>query len=614
MLRRCNERTETIKSVRGSAGCPERVNFGEKTVESISSHNAASRLRTIYDEYFEESLKLFPLEATKIADHRYDHLLANEISDEHRERQRAVYQKYLDAAADFDAEQLLEEERLTYELFKWSLAFRLEWMTLFDKQRFTLNDHLIPVNQFESMPHVFAQLAAGRGNHPFKTVRDYENFLGRIGDFEIWCDTAIKNMRRGMKAGVISPKILMERVVTQFRSLMAGDITKSIFYLPVANMPAGIGGDDAERLRAAFTRAIREQVIPSYRKLHDFISAEYLPRCRAGAGINEVAEGGRRYDLLIRYHTTTDLTADEIFDIGVREVNLTKELMEEVKEQSGFRGSLKSFFEFVRNDPQFYPFRTEEDVLNAYRAIEGKLQPTLPQYFGRVPKSNFEIRATEKFRASSASEEYLAPAPDGSRQGIFYVPIPDPRKYNYIRMESFFLHEVIPGHHYHFSLQIENEKLPGFRRFVHYNVFSEGWALYTERLGKELGLYTDLFQYFGMLTQEMHRAVRLVVDAGIHHKGWSREQAIRYSLDNEGLDEDRIIAEVERYMAIPGQALSYKIGQLKILELRRKAEAALGAKFNLRTFHDSILTDGSLPLNLLEAKMNKWISSNAGQI
>ena len=306
--------------------------------------------------------------------------------------------------------------------------------------------------------------------------------------------------------------------------------------------------------------------------------------------------------------TTTKLTPDEIHQIGLSEVRRIRAEMEKVKQQVGFKGDLAAFFEFVRTDPKLNPFKTADEVLTAYRAIEARLQTNLPQYFGIIPKAKFEIRQTEKFREAGASEQYSTGSPDGSRPGVFYVPIPDPTKYQLIRMESLFLHEAIPGHHYQLSLQQEQTNLPKFRQFGGNGAYIEGWALYTESLGKELGLYTDPYQYFGMLSAEIHRAIRLVVDTGIHTKGWTREQAIKYSLENEPLTEDKVIAEVERYIAIPGQALAYKIGQLKILELRRKSERELGAKFNIRDFHDEILKDGSLPLDVLERKINEWIA------
>jgi uncharacterized protein (DUF885 family) len=565
----------------------------------------SKKLKEVLDGYFEERLRLFPLEATAVGDHRYDDQLADDISDAHRARQKALYTKYLSEVSKIDRERLDAVDRLSYDVIKRDLTRRLDGL------RF--NDHLMPVRQFWSLPLTFAQLGSGKSAHPFKTVKDYENFLGRINGFQSWTDTAIVNMRKGAAQGITQPRVLMERVLSQFQALLVPDATSSIFYEPVRNMPADFSAQDRERLTAAYGKAISNQVLPSYRKLYDFIRAEYLPKCRTTAGLSNIPGGREEYAHLVRLYTTTTLTPEEIFQTGMREVKRIRAEMEKVKTEVGFKGDLKSFFDYLRTDSKFYPFTSDEEVLNAYRAIEARLQSALPQFFGLVPRARFEVRATEKFRAASASEEYERPTLDGTRPGVFYVPIVDARKYNSIRMESLFLHEAIPGHHYQISIQQEQESLPRFRKYAVYNAYTEGWALYTEGLGRELGLYKDPYQYFGMLTQDMHRAIRLVVDTGMHSKGWTREQAISFSLENEGLSEDRITAEIERYMAIPGQALSYKAGQLEILSLRDRAQKALGSSFSLRAFHDEILRDGALPLDVLETKISNWIAKQQPQ-
>jgi uncharacterized protein (DUF885 family) len=301
------------------------------------------------------------------------------------------------------------------------------------------------------------------------------------------------------------------------------------------------------------------------------------------------------------------MTPDEIFETGQKEVARLRAEMEHVREQVGFKGDLKSFFNYLHTDKKFMPYKKPVDVINAFKDIEARMQPQLKKYFNLVPKAKFEIRQTEKFREKSASAEYNQSAPDGSRPGIFYTPVPDASKYNYVSNEYLFLHEAIPGHHYQISIQQENEGLPKFRRFGWFGAYGEGWALYTESLGKELGLYTDPYLYFGSLNAEMHRAIRLVVDVGMHLKGWTREQAIQFSLENDAESEPDIIAEIERYMAIPGQALAYKIGQLKIIEIRKRAEKMLGEKFSIQKFHDEVLISGCLPMEFFENKMNDWI-------
>ena len=567
------------------------------------------RLNKMFEDYYEEHLRLFPLTATAIADARYNDQFPNLISNEHRARQRALYVKYQKALTQFKRQQLNAQDKLSYDIFKREMEMRLEGLAFVDFMDIDAEivDHLMPINQFWGLSITFAQLGAGSGYQPFKTVKDYENFLGRTNGFGVYVDTSIANMRQGIAAGVTQPKILMERTLTQLQALIVKDPKDSIFNQPITNIPADFSAADKARLTAAYSKAISEQINPAYRKLHDFIQTEYLPKCRTTAGLSAVPTGTERYAYLVKHWTTTNLTPEQIHQTGLSEVRRIRSEMQKVKTESGFKGDLSAFFDYVRTDPKFHPFKTEEEVLEAYRAVETRLQANLPKYFGVVPKSKFEVRATEKFRAAGASEEYKLPASDGSRPGIFYVPVPDARKYNNTRMESLFLHEAIPGHHFQVSLQQEQEALPKFRKYLYYGAYGEGWALYTESLGEELGIYTDPYQYFGMLTQEMHRAIRLVVDTGMHAKGWSREQAIKFSLENEGLSEARITAEVERYMAIPGQALSYKIGQLKILELRRKAEQTLGRKFDIRAFHDEVLKDGVLPLDILDSKMNEWI-------
>jgi len=559
---------------------------------------AAPKLSALLDNYYEERMPLFPLEATAVADHRFDDQLPNDLSQEHRTKVKNLYTKYLNQLATVDTAALNHQEKLSYAIFKRDMEMALE--------AFRFNEHLMPVHQFWGLPITMAQLGSGASNHPFKTVKDYDNFLGRMAGFQVWTDTAIANMRRGMAAGYVLPKALTQKVIPQFAALLVTDPQKSIFYDPIRNLPADITGTEKNRLTQAYSQAIQEKVVPSYRKLHDFMQNEYLPKSRTSSGISGIPNGDAYYKYLVRYWTTTDKTPDEIFQTGQQEVKRIRAEMERVKEQVGFKGDLKAFFKHVQTDPKLRPFKTDQEVLAAYHTIETRMQPQLKQLFGRVPKSKFEVRQTEAFREASASAEYNPPAPDGSRAGIFYVPILEPKDYNSTEMESLFLHEAIPGHHYQISLQYENEDLPKFRRFGWYGANGEGWALYTEGLGKELGLYTDPYQYFGRLGNEMHRAVRLVVDAGMHAKNWTREQAIQFSQENEAADEQSIVAEIERYMAIPGQALSYKTGELKIRELRSRYENQLGDKFKISDFHDEILRDGVMPLAVLETKMNAW--------
>jgi uncharacterized protein (DUF885 family) len=321
--------------------------------------------------------------------------------------------------------------------------------------------------------------------------------------------------------------------------------------------------------------------------------------------------GPAAYASSVRWYTTTDLTPDEIHETGLREVARIRGEMDQVRVRVGFKGTLPKFLTFVATDPQFTPFKSEEEVLAAYRAIEGRIMAQVPKFFGHLPRTKFEIRATEKFRVATASHEYSPGTADGSRPGTFYVPIVKATAYPSPRMENLFLHEAIPGHHFQLSLTLENTALPKFRRYDANNAYVEGWGLYTERMGTELGLYTDPYQYFGMLIGDMQRAVRLVVDTGLHAKGWSREQALAFAAANEGGTPAAHVAKIERYMAAPGQALGYKIGQLKILAIRAAAEKQLGPKFDIRAFHDAVLMEGALPLAVLEAHVRSWTDQQA---
>ena len=558
-------------------------------------------INQILDEYYEERLQYFPLEATQIADPRYNDKLPADISDSYREKLKSFFNKYLDAIASVDTSGINEQEKISYDVFKREMEIQLKG--------FEFKDNLMPVNQFWSMHLSFPVLGSGSGNQPFKTAKDYDDFIKRIDDYVAYNDTAIANMRRGLKEGITPPAILMEKVLPQLEGIFRNDVKENVFYGPIKNFPAEFSDNEKSDFTTKYSEAIKNKIIPTYKKLYDFIKQEYIPGCRKSAGISEIPNGREYYNHLIKVWTTTDLSADEIFEIGQKEVARIRAEMESVMRETNFKGDLKEFFHFIHNDKQFMPFKHDSDVIEAYRGIEARMQPQLKQLFNMVPKSKFEVRQTEAFREVSASAEYNQAAPDGSRPGIFYVPVLDPAKFNVVGMEDLFLHEAIPGHHYQISIQQENDSLPKFRRFGWFGAYGEGWALYTESLGKELGLYKDPYQYFGSLSEEMHRAIRLVVDVGMHTKGWTREQAIKFSLENDAESESDITAEIERYMAIPGQALAYKIGQLKILEIRKQAKEKLGDKFSIKEFHDEVLRDGCLPLDVFEAKMKRWESS-----
>lgn len=558
-------------------------------------------IKAVFDNYYEDRLKLYLLEATNAGDNRYNDLLPNDVSQSYLQELKSFYSKYKEQLASFDRSALTEDEQMSYDILNWELDVNLE------RLEFPLA--LMPINQFWSLPLTIGQLAGGTSAQPFKTTADYENWLRRMEAFTVWTDSAVANMRKGIAQGYVLPKSLVIKVVPQFADLDHGPVEEHLFYNPIRMMPQEIPEEDQLRLSKAYQETIAQKIIPAFKNMRQFMEEEYLPASRTSTGISEIPDGEALYNHYIKYYTTTNMTADEIFELGQQEVARISQEMEKVKAQVGFQGDLKAFFDHVRTHKKLMPFTKAEQVIDHFNQIHETMKPHLQELFDLVPKTPFEVRRTEAFREASASAEYNPGSLDGSRPGIFYVPIPNVREYNIFSDEDLFLHEAIPGHHYQISLQQENTALPKFRRTLWYSAYGEGWALYTESLGKELGLYTDPYQYFGMLSAEMHRAIRLVVDAGMHAKGWTREQAIQYSLDHEAESESSVIAEIERYMAIPGQALSYKVGQLKILALRAKAEEALGDQFDIKEFHNKVLESGCLPLEILEKKIDQWIES-----
>ncbi len=542
------------------SGCQ---NQGDKT-NTITTQSSA--ISTIFEKYYDARMSLYPFEATANGVSDYNDQFPIDISDSYRDTLKQFYNKYKTLLNAADTSKLSDKDRISFDILNWDIDRGLDLLTF--------PDNLMPVNQFDSRTLNLGQLGSGEGSQPFKTTADYDAWLRRISHFPAWADTAIHNMRRGMAQGWVLPKSLVVKVLPQLKPMAETAITTHLFYQPVGKLAKNTTISDADkaRLTAEYTKMVNENVKPTYKKLYDFIQNEYLPKARTTSGISSVPNGAAYYANLVKFYTTTDMTPDQIFELGQKEVARIRSEMETVKEQVGFKGDLKAFFKHVtEGEAKLRPFTKPEQVIANFNAIHEKMKPSLEKQFELVPKTSFEVRRTEAFREASASAEYNQGNPEQNRPGIFYVPIPDVKAYNIFQDESLFLHEAIPGHHYQIMLQAEDSKLPKFRRYLWYSAYGEGWALYTEGLGKELGLYTDPYQYFGRLGDEMHRAIRLVVDVGLHAKGWSREQAIKYDLDNEADSEANIIAEIERYMVIPGQALSYKVGEQKILQLKKEA-------------------------------------------
>ena len=567
----------------------------------IALPKSEANIDSIASKYYEGYLKMYPLEATMQGDSRYNDLLSNNISSEFISKEIEFYTDTQKKLKSIEYDDLSDEQKTVYDVLDYTLKDKIE--------RYAYHPELLPFSQFEGLPLDFPLLGSAEGNQPFKTTKDYDNWLKRIDAFVIWMNTAEKKFREGMKQNVVLPKKLVVKMIPQMHSeeIISENFEKNIFYGPIKKMPKNFSAKDKEKYKILYQEAISSKIIPAYQKMGDFLEKEYLPKARNTDGINALPNGKNIYEYYAKSWTTTNKTPEEINKIGLQQVAMLRAEMEKVKTQLGFKGSLEEFLTSLKTDKKAMPYKTPEEVIAAFNGILKKIEPKLPTMFTKFPKTPFEIRRTEKFREASASAEYRQGSADGKRPGIFYTPIPDATKYNVTNgFESLFLHEAIPGHHYQVSLQQENTEIPKFMRFGWFGAYGEGWAHYTETLGPEFGLYTDPYQKMGYLSDQMLRAVRLVVDTGIHTGKMTREEAIKYYLSNISDSEEGATAAIERYMAIPGQALGYKIGSLKILELRAKYQKQLGNKFNLAKFHDEILNQGCLPLSVLERKMELW--------
>jgi len=562
---------------------------------------STSDLDSIAANYYEEYLKLYPLEATSQGDERYNDLLPNNLSQDFIKKEIAFYNSVQNQLKSIDYNSLDNDQKVVFDVLEY---------TLIDKQeRYAYHPEYIPFTQFDGLPLTFPMLGSGSGIQPFKTEKDYDNWLKRVDEFPLWMDSAIENFRLGIKNNVVLPKSLVLKMIPQMKAdeITTFEIDKNIFYGPIKNLPKDFKPVIANKYTKLYQDAIKNKLIPAYLKMADFLEKEYLPKARTTDGYGALPNGNNIYAYYVKSWTTTNKTPEEIHKTGLSEVERLRNDMEKVKAKVGFKGSLEDFLNYVKTDPKAMPYKTSAEVLVGFQSILDKITPKLKTMFNVTPKTPFEIRQTEKYREASASAEYIQGSADGKRPGIFYIPIPDPTKFNVTSgMESLFLHEAIPGHHYQVSLQQENTKLPKFMRFGWIGAYGEGWALYCESLGSEFGLYTDPYQKMGSLSDEMLRAVRLVIDTGIHTGQMSREEAIKYFLSNVAYDEAGATAEVERYMALPGQALSYKTGAMKIRELRNKYQKEQGKKFDLASFHDEVLSQGCLPLEVLERKMELW--------
>jgi uncharacterized protein (DUF885 family) len=558
-------------------------------------------LHALFDEFFERSLELNPMRASTIGDYRFNDQFANSIGPEHREASRQLDEIFLARLLNIDREQLSRQDSLSYDIFRFNREQSLEG------ERFP--GHLQPMNQRLQTLNSFVQLGSGTSVHPFKTIKDYDDWLSRIDGFVVYVDQAISNMQEGVRQGMVQPRILMVKALPQIESQIVDSAEDSGFWAPIENMPDEFSNEERERLTVAFKDAIENKVLPSYKRVADFVGDEYLAAARDTVGLYALPDGPEWYAYNVKRVTTTNLTPDEIHQIGLDEVARIHNEIRGVMTEVGFEGDLEDFFDYVNSDEQFY-FDEAEELIQGYRDMFERISALSTKLFDVSPKGGLEVRRVEPFReASAGGASYRTGTPDGSRAGVFYANAYDIKSRPIWVMESLFLHEAIPGHHFQRSLQVENADLPSFRRFGGSSAFTEGWGLYAETLGKEIGVYTDPYQYFGALNGELWRAIRLVVDTGLHAKEWTRQDVLDFMYANSAVKEARAVSEAERVIAFPGQVLSYKIGQLKIRELRDDAEERLGDQFDVKAFHTQVLMDGPMPLSMLEDKIGDWVES-----
>jgi uncharacterized protein (DUF885 family) len=567
--------------------------------------SAAKALRRLFADSDEASLKLSPLSALFRGDQRYADQFGDYITDDFIAAQRRDADDEWRRLHEIDRAQLGPQDQIAYDVFEYQTRQARESLSADIVALFAPR----PLDHMNGLHVQYPDISSGKSVARFQTVEDYDNGLKRLDGFVVFLDRCIGRMREGMKTGVVQTRLTVTKMIPQFEELIAQGVEKSPFWQPIAAMPASFSAADRARLTAAYRAALETKIIPADKRLLQFLKTEYLPASRTSVGLNGMPGGEKLYKFLVEQQTTTKLTADEIHKIGLAEVARIKDEMDGVRKAVNYNGPLHAFFEHLRTAKEFEP-KTANDIENGYADINRRISAAAPQDFSLMPKSPLEVRPVPPYLEQSQAAGYYNPGtPDGSRPGVFYFNTYDLPSRKMWGMETLFLHEAIPGHHFQISLAQENAAIPNFMRFGGNNAYVEGWALYAEWLGRELGMFKDPYQMFGHLNDEQLRAMRLVVDTGLHSKGWSRDQAIKYMLDNSALSVTETTQEVDRYIANPGQALGYKVGQLTIKRLRKEAEQAMGARFSAKDFHAQVLDTGALPLEILETKIHRWMKA-----
>ena len=569
-----------------------------------TAESEREKLWALFKQSDEDNLRRNPIQALFRGDQRYADRLGDNISDAYFAAERAAAEKDLAGLAAIDRSVLNPTDQLAYDTFKFSTEDTLRG---YQPDLLALTQ-VRPMNHFFGIHTFYPTLASGKGGAPFTTLADYENNLKRHKDFVTYLDRTIGRWREGMASGVVDTKLTVRNMIEQLDTQLKQKPEDSPYYGPIKQFPEGISAADRTRLTAEYKAAITGEIYPALTRVRDFLKTEYLPAARDGVGLMYMKGGDQLYRYLVKSTTTLDMTPEQIHDLGLSEVARIRAEMEKVRQEVGFKGTLPQFFNYLRTDAKFKP-KSREALTQGYYDIGKAVDAKLPQFFSTLPKAKLEIRPYEPFREKfEAGGSYSQGTPDGSRPGIFYFNAYDLPSRTTPGMTTLYLHEGAPGHHFQISLAQENEALPPFMRFGGNTAYVEGWALYAETLGYDMGFYKDPYQRMGTLDDEMLRAMRLVVDTGIHAKGWTRDQAIKYMLDNSSMGKTDATAEVERYIAIPSQATAYKVGALTIQRLRKKAEAELGDKFDIRDFHAQVLMTGALPLSILEQKIDRWIA------
>ncbi len=562
----------------------------------------AQQVNALAERYYLAQAHFDPVSATINGDNRFDDELTMTIVPAVRARQLAMLHEVQSDLAHIDRSKLLGSDLTTYDV----MAFEVNALLGLGP----FKDYLLPLNQMDALPVTLANFASGQSSQPIATVAQYDAYLKRISGLPEWIDAAIDNMHIGMQSGTTQPKALMRALLPQIKAMAAATVDKSDFATPIRQFPTSFSAGDKARLTGAYLNEVQGKILPSIRKLAAFLENDYLPAARDTAGWVNLPNGVAWYRAWIQVQTTTTMSPDQIHAIGLAEMTgITGELAK-LGPKLGYTGEPIGLIRWLQTQRQYRPFKTDGEVLDAYRTLNAKIVTHLPSLFATLPKAVLEIRPEPELTRDAASTHYSPGSADGTRPGVLWAVIIDPAKYDTTRMTSLFLHEGQPGHHFQLSRQLELD-IPSFRKFSANNAYIEGWALYAETLGHEMGLYDDPSAHAGSLADDMMRAARLVVDTGLHAKGWTREQTIQFLVEKAGHSEEQARNFTERYMAWPGQALSYKIGALKIMELRQRAQAALGPKFSLARFHDAILSEGPLPLALLDTKMTAWIAEQA---